>query len=154
MANHLQPTLTSTYSNFVTQLDYRFDDLARGLDPATSPPLDDPTISNVPVNSIRWSSGSNKWQKYNGSAWNDLAVTYAISISGNAATVTNGVYNNGGSYGINITGNASTASVASSAVKLETTNWIVEEISSQLYFKTAAGVLKFSMSATDGLTVY
>ena len=34
--------------------------------------------------------------------------TWGINISGNAASVTNGVYNNGGTYGINITGNAAT----------------------------------------------
>lgn len=34
--------------------------------------------------------------------------TWGINISGNAATVTNGVYNNGGTYSINITGNAAT----------------------------------------------
>jgi hypothetical protein len=34
--------------------------------------------------------------------------TWGINISGNAATVTNGVYNNGGTYGINISGNAAT----------------------------------------------
>jgi hypothetical protein len=89
MANHLQPTLTSTYSNFVSEMDARFDDLAFQLDPAVT------TATNVPTNSIRWSSASNKWQKYNGSAWNDLATTYAISISGNAATATNGVVTTG-----------------------------------------------------------
>jgi hypothetical protein len=88
MANHLQPTITSTYANFVTEMDARFDDLAVGLDPAVT------TATNVPTNSIRWSGASNKWQKYNGSAWNDLAATYAIAISGNAGTVTNGVYTN------------------------------------------------------------
>jgi hypothetical protein len=86
MANHLQPTITSTYANFVSEMDARFDDLAVGLDPAAT------TATNVPVNSIRFTSAGNKWQKYNGSAWNDLAATYAIAISGNAATVTNGVY--------------------------------------------------------------
>jgi len=34
--------------------------------------------------------------------------TWGINVSGNAATVTNGVYNNGGTYGINISGNAAT----------------------------------------------
>lgn len=35
--------------------------------------------------------------------------TWGINISGNAATVSNGVYNNGGLYGINITGSAAYA---------------------------------------------
>lgn len=89
MADHLKPTITSTYSNFVTELDARFDDLAVGLDPAVSSP------TNVFTNSIRWASASNKWQKYNGSTWNDLSTLYSINISGNAGTVTNGVVTTG-----------------------------------------------------------
>ena len=86
MADHLKPTITSTYSNFVSEMDARFDDLAVGLDPAVT------SATNVPVNTQRWNSASSKWQKYNGTAWNDLSSLYSISISGNAATVTNGVY--------------------------------------------------------------
>ena len=36
--------------------------------------------------------------------------TWGINITGNAATVSNGVYNNGGTYGINISGTAAAAS--------------------------------------------
>jgi hypothetical protein len=89
MADHSKPTLTSAYADFVAELDARLDDLACGLDPAVT------TANNVPTNATRWSSAAAKWQKYNGSAWIDLAATYAISISGNAGTVTNGVYTNG-----------------------------------------------------------
>ncbi len=89
MADHLKPTVTSTYSNFVSELDARFDDLAVGLDPAVT------SATNVPTNSQRWSSASNKWQKYNGTSWGDLAAIYSISISGNAGTVTNGIYTSG-----------------------------------------------------------
>lgn len=89
MADHSKPTLTSNYSSFVVELDARFDDLAVGLDPAVT------TATNLPTNSTRWSSAANKWQKYNGSAWVDLSALYAINISGNAGTVTNGVYSTG-----------------------------------------------------------
>ncbi len=122
MADHLKPTITSTYSDFVTEMDARFDDLAVGLDPAVT------TATNVFTNSIRWSSASNKWQKYNGTAWNDLSALYSINISGNAATVTNGIYSNGAYAdpswitslsGSKITGdiagNASTATVLATA---------------------------------------
>lgn len=116
MADHSKPTLTSAYTDLVAEVDGRFDDLARALDPATSSP------SNLPTNAIRFSSAAGKWQKFNGTAWADLASTYAINISGNAATVTNGVYTSG-SYADpawltsiagskvagNITGNAATA---------------------------------------------
>ncbi len=80
MANHNLPTQSSTYVNFVTELDARFDDLCLGLDPART------TMTNLPTNSVGWSSAGNKWQRWTGSAWTDLATTYAISISGNSAT--------------------------------------------------------------------
>ena len=89
MADHSKPVLTSAYADFVTELDGRFDDLAVGLDPAVT------TATNVPTNTIRFSSAAGKWQKFNGSTWGDLVATYAISISGNAATVTNGVVTTG-----------------------------------------------------------
>lgn len=82
MANWSNPVLTSTYTNFVTEVKARDEDLARGLDPATTAP------TNVPTNAIRWSSAASKWQKWNGTAWGDLSATYAISITGNAATAT------------------------------------------------------------------
>jgi len=48
--------------------------------------------------------------------------TWGINISGNAASVTNGVYNNGGNYSINISGNAGSATTASSANALNSSN--------------------------------
>jgi hypothetical protein len=74
MADHSKPLLTSTYADFVSELDARLDDLATGLDPAVS------TVTNQPVNTIRWNSVSKKWQKYNGTAWNDLSGTYDIAL--------------------------------------------------------------------------
>lgn len=82
MANHTFPRLTSTYTNFVTELDARLDDLAVGLDPAVT------TVTNPPPNSIRWSSAINRWQKWNGSAWVDLTAGYTIPISGASVAAT------------------------------------------------------------------
>ena len=89
MADHSKPTVTSTYANFVTELDGRLDDLARGLDPATTSP------TNLPVGSVYFSSSAAKWLKTTAGAPVDLVGTYAISINGNANTVTNGVYTSG-----------------------------------------------------------
>ena len=47
-----------------------------------------------------------------------------------------------GTWGINISGNAA---------KVKTTNWTVEEISTQLVFKYN-GVVKFTMDQTNGFT--
>lgn len=122
MADHSKPTSASPYVNFVSELDGRFDDLALGLDPAYV------TATNLPTNTLRFSSASAKWQRWNGSGWVDPVATYAISISGNAATVTNGVYSNG-TYANpswisslagskitgNISGNAASATVLATA---------------------------------------
>ena len=82
MADFSKPVTTDTYTNVLTYLKATTSDLALGLDPATTTP------TNVPTNAVRWSSASNKWQKYNGTAWVDLSSLYAISISGNAGTAT------------------------------------------------------------------
>lgn len=79
MADHSKPTLTSNYTAFVDEIKGRLDDISKGFDPAKTSP------TNMPVDTIRWVSSSNKWQRWNGSAWVDLASTYAISISGSAA---------------------------------------------------------------------
>ena len=110
MANWSLPTTSSTYVNYTTELDARLDDLAYGLDPASSTP------TNVPTNAVRWNSATIRWEKYNGTVWNALAATYAISISGSAATLTT-------ARAISLTGDA-TGSVSfngSAAVSLATT---------------------------------
>ena len=106
MANWNQPALTDTYENFLAYIDARLDDLAYGLDSAVT------TVTNPPTNSIRWASASNRWEKFNGTTWAALTTSYAISISGNAATATtlatarniNGVAFNG-SANITVTAN-------------------------------------------------
>lgn len=82
MADHSKPLITSTYSNFVTELDGRFDDLALGLDPANTTP------TNLPTNSIRWSSVDNKWQKWNGTAWGNLSTLYSLTALALSTTLT------------------------------------------------------------------
>lgn len=91
MADHSKPTTASAYANFTSELDARFDDLTLGLDPAYVTP------TNLPTNAIRFSSAAAKWQRWNGTSWVDPVAgnTYAISISGNSGTVTNGVYTSG-----------------------------------------------------------
>jgi hypothetical protein len=89
MADHSKPLATSTYANFVSELNARLNDITLGLNSDTTTP------TNVPTNAIRFNGSAGKWQKWSGSAWADLAATYAISISGNAGTVTNGVVTTG-----------------------------------------------------------
>ena len=79
MANWSNPLLTSTYTNFVTEVKDRDTDLALQFDGTTS--------SNIPTGAIRWNSSVNRWQKWNGSSWGELTATYALtglSTTGNA----------------------------------------------------------------------
>lgn len=71
MANWNNPTLTSTYTNFLAELKARDEDLAKQFDGQT--------VSNVPTGAIRWNSSSNKWEKWSGTAWGDLSTTYALT---------------------------------------------------------------------------
>ena len=78
-ANWSNPTLTSTYTNFVTEVKNRDEDLALQFDGTTS--------TNIPTNTIRWDSAANRWKKWNGSSWVELTGTYALtalSTTGNA----------------------------------------------------------------------
>jgi hypothetical protein len=56
-----------------------------------------------------------------------------------------------GTWGIDISGNADTSSTSDVSVKLQTANWTVEEVGSQLLFKFG-GVTKFVMDQINGFT--
>lgn len=71
MANWSNPLLTSTYTNFLTEVKDRDTDLALQFDGTTS--------TNIPTNAIRWNSSANRWQKWNGSTWGELTSTYALT---------------------------------------------------------------------------
>jgi hypothetical protein len=79
MANWSNPTLTSTYTNFLSELKDRDDDLARQFDGTTS--------SNMATGTIRWNSTAKRWEKWTGSVWAELTATYALTAlttTGNA----------------------------------------------------------------------
>lgn len=79
MANWSNPLLTSTYTNFLTEVKDRDTDLALQFDGTTT--------TNIPTNTIRWNSSINRWQKWNGTSWAELTSTYALtglSTTGNA----------------------------------------------------------------------
>jgi len=95
MANWSNPLLTSTYTNFVTEVKDRDTDLALQFDGTTT--------TNIPTNTIRWNSSINRWQKWNGSSWAELTSTYALtglSTTGNATiggTLGSGAFTSTGS---------------------------------------------------------
>lgn len=78
MANWANPTLSSTYSDFLSLLKARDEDLAKQFDGQTT--------SNLPTGSIRWNSSTNRWQKWDGTAWQELTTTYNLSGSSVSAT--------------------------------------------------------------------
>lgn len=80
MADWSKPTLSSLYTDFLTEVKNRDDDIAKQFDGTTS--------SNLVTGYIRWNSSINRWQKWNGTAWAELATTYALtglSTTGNAS---------------------------------------------------------------------
>lgn len=86
-ANWSNPTLTSTYTNFVAEVKNRDEDLALQFDGTTS--------TNIPTNTIRWDSSAGRWKKWNGTAWAELTSLYALtglSTTGNASI--------GGTFGV------------------------------------------------------
>jgi hypothetical protein len=59
------------------------------------------------AHSVEWDGSYAYFTKSDGNRYTNVVAdgtTYNIAISGQAGSVANGVYNNGGSYGINITG--------------------------------------------------
>jgi hypothetical protein len=82
MANHNLPTAASLYTDVLTIIDERLDDIAKGLDPVTAT-----SMSNLPLQAIRWSSAEKKWQKQTTLGnWVDLTDVFNISISGTSAS--------------------------------------------------------------------
>lgn len=80
MANWSNPTLTSLYTDFLTEVKARDVDLALQFDGTTS--------SNLTTGTIRWDGSAGRWKKWSGSAWDELASTYALtglSTTGNAS---------------------------------------------------------------------
>jgi len=75
MANHALPSVSSTYTDYTTQLNDRITDVCKGLDTSL-------TYTNLPNNSIGWNNTGFKWQKWNGTSWADLSTGYSINING------------------------------------------------------------------------
>lgn len=134
MADHSKPTVTSTYANYTSELDGRLDDLALGLDPATT------SSTNVPTNAIRWASSSKKWQKWNGSSWGDLSVSYSININGTvgATTPAAGSFTNA-SYTGTLTGGTGVVNIGSGQVYKDASGNVGIGMSSPVHRLDATG---------------
>jgi hypothetical protein len=109
MANWSNPVLTSTYTDFMNQLKDRDTDLALQFDGTTS--------SNLATGTVRWDSSAGRWKKWTGSAWGELAATYALtalSTTGNATI--------GGTLGVTGTTSLAAATATTPATGDNNTN--------------------------------
>lgn len=178
MANWSNPTLTSLYTDFLSELKARDTDLALQFDGTTS--------SNLATGTIRWSSSANRWQKWNGTSWAELTTTYALtglSTTGNAsiggtlsvtgattlaaATATTPATNDNStaiattayvqaqayaplaSPALTGTPTAPTAAVSTNTTQLATTAFVLGQISNDALLKTG-GTLTGALRTTAG----
>ena len=82
------PTLTSLYTDALTYMKERTDDVATMFRSSTS--------TNLPTGSIRWSDSNNRFESWDGSLWVKLSPLYeakvreATKISDGGVTITLG----------------------------------------------------------------
>ncbi len=69
MGDWSKPTTSSTYTNFVTELNDRLVDVAVAFDGRS--------LTSLPSGAIRFNSSTKVWEKWNGSAWGALDTNYA-----------------------------------------------------------------------------
>jgi hypothetical protein len=141
MADWSLPTLTSTYTNFLSQLQTRDTDLALQFDGTTT--------SNQPTGTIRWDSSAGRWKKWTGSAWGELAATYALtglSTTGNASI--------GGTLGVTgattlATATATTPATADNSTNIATTAFVKAQAYAPLASPTLTGTPAAPTAATS-----
>lgn len=80
MANWSLPTLTSTYTNFVSEVSTRLNDAVQQFSLASNAS----TATSVPTNAMAFDTTNLNWSKFNGTSWITIGTTYNI----NAATAT------------------------------------------------------------------
>ncbi len=81
MANWNNPTNSSLYTDYTTNLKDRDLDVAKMMDSAVV------TVTNPTTDMKRWNSTNRYWEKWNGSTWTTLTSSYNISIDGTAGAV-------------------------------------------------------------------
>lgn len=121
-ANWSNPTLTSTYTNFVSEVKNRDEDLALQFDGTTS--------TNIPTNTIRWDSSANRWKKWNGTTWVELTTTYALtglSTTGNASV--GGTLSVTGAVTLTAGGTSTTAAADTNTTAIATTAFVAGQAS-------------------------
>ena len=140
MADWSTPTLSSLYTDFLSYMKDRDVDIAKQFDGTTS--------SNVPTGAIKWNSTSNRWNKWDGSAWQELTTSYGF----NSVTLPNGTAN-GVAYL-----NGSKVLTSGSALTFDGTNFSTtgalqsKNSNYKLKFFDASGSTGYGYIWTDGTT--
>ena len=99
MADWNQPTLTSTYADFLTFLAARdTDTFTMGLS----------TVTNPPTGALRYDRAGNKFQEWNGSAWVDKILGIAGGGTGSATGISLGTMASQNANNVAITGGSIT----------------------------------------------
>jgi hypothetical protein len=104
MADWSTPSLTDLYTNFLSFLSNRLNDVAQMMNPNATTP------TNIPTNSIRWNGPNNRFEIWSGSAWTVLLLdltgggTGASNASTGRANLGLGTMSVQNSNGVSITG--------------------------------------------------
>jgi len=73
MADWSFPILTSLYTDLITLFKGRDEDCAKMFDGVTA--------SNLPLNTIRWSSANSRFEKWDNLVWSELTSSYNINVT-------------------------------------------------------------------------
>jgi hypothetical protein len=147
-ANWSNPTLTSTYTNFVTEVKSRDEDLALQFDGTTS--------TNLVTNTIRWDSSANRWKKWNGSSWAELTATYALTALTTTGNVGIGTTTPTGSIGAGYNSVLTAYASANAAIDIKDINgnWFLGTTSASLvFYSNTATAERLRIDSTGRLLV-
>ena len=134
MANWSNPTLGSSYTNFVSEVRDRDIDLALAFDGVSA--------ANIPTGTVRWNSSIGRWQKWTGTAWGELAATYALTTITSTGTITGTALIPSG------------ASAPSAGMFLPGTNTLGFAVNSQERFRISTTNLLLRSSGQYGTLIY
>lgn len=140
MANWSLPTLSSTYTNFLSELQARDTDLALAFDGTTT--------TSQPTGTVRWDSTANRWKKWNGTSWAELTATYALT-----ALSTTGAATIGTTLGVTgqttlATATATTPSTADNNTNIATTAFVKAQGYATLAGPTFTGTVTIPTGAS------
>jgi len=140
MANWSNPTTSSLYTDVLAELKGRDTDAALMFDGTGS--------TNVPSGAIAWSSSVNRWQRYNGTSYQELTSVYALtglSTVGNAAI--GGTLNVTGQTSL-ATATATTPSTADDNTNIATTAFVKAQAYSPIASPTFTGTVTIPAGAS------